>query len=119
ALSSVAPSSPPAAPRAHASRPTAALRGGFQLVVGGAAFGNPDLDDEYADGGLHLETHYVSFLRKSWTWSAGIGFWDFRGNPQVIYQNSSEIDDPRNSTFEMVDLGVQGGQRYGSAAGFR
>jgi hypothetical protein len=96
------------------------------LGIGGGGLMNTELDEEYADGGFHVEAHYQGYPpgppTGNWMWSAGAGYWDFKGNPNVDYQDaadSARFERPYRSTLRLASFALEGGGRFGTDRGLR
>jgi hypothetical protein len=114
---------PPPAPKPDLPRSSP---GSFHLAVGGGALMNTELDEEYVDGGFHIEAHYQGHPpgppTGNWMWSAGAGYWDFKGNPQFDYQDSADtarFERPYRSTLRIASFALEGGGRFGTDRGLR
>lgn len=84
------------------------------LAVGGALIGPSDLNLEYTEGGFRAEGQFLWGLAGAWQLGAGVGYRHFQGTPQVLYTTPSVIEEPTNSTLQLVDVGLRGGQRFGA-----
>ena len=84
------------------------------LAVGGGLVGPTDLNLEYNDGGFRAEGQFLRALGGPWQLGAGVGFRSFKGTPRVLYTTPSVIEEPTNSTLQFLDVGLRGGQRFGT-----
>ena len=86
------------------------------LGVGGGIVGPGELDQEYTDGGFRIEGQVLWPLAGSWQLGGGVGYRNFQGTPQVLYATPSVTEEPTNSTLQFMDVGVRGGQRFGTGS---
>jgi len=84
--------------------------------VGGGLVGPSDLNVEYQDGGFRAEVEFLGRVKR-WNGGLAVGFRNFEGRPRFNYEyvSSPIVDDPRNSSLEMFDIGLRFGQWYGGS----
>jgi hypothetical protein len=112
---SAEPPPPPSGPKPPRERPT----WGLQFAFGGGGVGPAELNTEYQSGVFRAESQYLRFLPKQWQSGAGLGWRYAEGNPPVLYQTATIVEEPTNSKLWMLDIGIRGGQRYTDGSGFR
>lgn len=122
-VSTTKPLPPPPPPKFETPGSTTASA---HLAIGGGGLMNTELDEEYTDGGFHIEAHYQGHPpgppTGNWMWSAGAGYWDFKGNPQVDYldpADSARFERPYRSTLRIASFALEGGGRFGTTSGLR
>lgn len=107
--------SPAWASRPAPKRPTSGVR----ISLGGGGVGPSELNTEYRGGLVQLQAQYLRFRSNGLQWSAGLGWRDGYGSPQVLYLTPATAEEPEHSRLDLFDVGVSGGRRYGAASGMR
>ena len=104
----------PPAPSPVPRPPRGMDRWRIKVAAGPGLCGPSDLNVEYKDGGFRAE---VELLRRVRQWNGGVavGFRNFEGHPRFNYVTPTTVEEPSESSLEMLDIGLRFGQWYGSS----